>query len=119
MVRAGRNRGLGSCARATVTNDSVFRHSERYSGSDEKELGYYLHVSPLGVVAQFAWQLFVKGLLRGNVIDGGRALRHRVRGILHSRSRECDRRKARGRGRREWRRENADLIRTRKVSGRN
>jgi len=30
------------------------------------------------VVAQFAWQLFVKGLLRGNVIDGGRARRHRT-----------------------------------------
>lgn len=62
---------------AAVTNDSVFRHSERYSGSDEKELGYYRHVSPLGVAAQFAWQLFVKGLLRGYVIDGGRARRHR------------------------------------------
>lgn len=47
-------------ARAAVVNDSVFRHSERYSGSNEKELGYYCH-SPGVAGAQFAWQLFVKG----------------------------------------------------------
>ncbi|KAL0104871.1 hypothetical protein PUN28_016487 [Cardiocondyla obscurior] len=39
--------GIAARDRA-VTNDSVFRHSGRYSGSDEKELWYYRYVSPLG-----------------------------------------------------------------------
>lgn len=73
--RGGRNRGPGSCVRAAqrLLMIPYFDILSGYSGSDEKELGYYRHVSPLGVAAQFAWQLFVKGLLRGNVIDGGRA----------------------------------------------
>lgn len=55
----GESRGRDRASkRGAVTNDSVFRHSGRYSGSNEKELGYYRH-SP-GVAAQFAWQLFVK-----------------------------------------------------------
>lgn len=37
----------------------------------KKNSGITATYRPSGVAAQFAWQLFVKGLLRGNVIDGG------------------------------------------------
>ena len=73
-----------------VTNDSVFRHSERYSGSHVRKkkrssitlrpgLGPSLSFSlSLGVAAEFAWQLFVKRLSRCNVIDGGRRWHARI-----------------------------------------
>jgi len=118
----GRNRGPGSCVRAAqrLLMIPYFDILSGYSGSDEKELGYYRHVSPLGVAAQFAWQLFVKGLLRGNVIDGGwrsgaTAPGHSAFAISRMRSQKSARWKRRRRRRRG--RGNADLIRTWRVSG--
>lgn len=52
-----------------VTNDSVFRHSERYSGSHEKEARVLPAVSRGG--HRIRVTAFCQSLSRCNVIDGG------------------------------------------------